>query len=345
MARHGQEIFVKQVRLVAIVMAAALAGVALPVKAQNAASPPAQSSQKISAAQPASTQSKAQSSAAQPSSHSKLKTFSSPEEAAAALYQAARMHDEDGMLVILGPDAKDVVVWTDDPSDRKADADLFAEKYGQMHRLVKEPDEETTLYVGAENWPLPIPLVEKNGAWYFDADLGRREITFRRIGENELETVDVLHALVDAEDDFDSQIADSSGVHEYARKFNSDPGQHDGLYWPGSKNPGDSPIGPYLAQASFERSDRKPLHGYYFRILEEQGPKAAGGSRKYVVDGKMTGGFAFVAFPAEYRSSGVMTFMVDRNNVVYEKDLGPMTAQLAKNMTAFNPDSTWARVH
>lgn len=274
-----------------------------------------------------------------------MKTFSSPEEAVAALYAAARDHDEDGMLLILGPDAKDVVMWTEDPTDRKAEADLFAQKYGQMHRLVKEPDNETTLYVGAENWPLPIPMVEKNGAWYFDCALGRREITFRRIGQNELETVNVLHAMVDAQNEYAAQMAESTGVHEYARRLNGTEGKRDGLYWPGGKNPDESPIGPYLAQASFDRSDHKPLHGYYFRILTEQGPKAAGGASKYIVDGKMTGGFAFVAFPAEYRSAGVMTFIVGQNDVVYEKNLGPMTPQLAKDMTAFNPDSTWTKVH
>lgn len=344
MSRHGEQMFVMKSWLIAVALFTAFAWVPLSAKAQNAPPSQSQSSPKSSAAQTPS-QSKTPSSQAQPRSQPKMKTFSSPQEAAEALYAAARNHDEDGMLVILGHDAKDVVVWTDDPADRDADFDLFVEKYGQMHRLVNEPDNETTLYVGAENWPLPIPLVQKNGAWYFDSSLGRREILFRRIGENELETVDILHALVDAENEYDSQIADSSGAHEYASRFNSGEGQRDGLYWPGAKNPDESPIGPYLAQASFNRSDRKPMHGYYFRILNEQGPKAPGGARKYVVDGKMTGGFAFVAFPAEYRSSGVMTFIVGQDSVVYEKDLGPMTAQLAKTMTAFNPDSTWTKVH
>ena len=280
----------------------------------------------------------------QSTSRPRLKSFSSPQEAAEALYSAARNHDEDGLLLILGPDSKDVIVWTEDPANRKADADLFVEKYGQMHRLVKEPDNETTLYVGAENWPLPIPLVEKDGAWYFDSGLGRREILYRRIGENELETIGVLDALVDAENEYYSEVADSAGDHEYARKFNSEQGQRNGLYWPGSKEPDESPIGPYLAQASYNRSDRKPLRGYYFRILTEQGQQAPGGARKYIVDGKMTGGFAFVAFPAGYRVSGVMTFIVNQGGVVYEKDLGSMTTQLAKSLSVFNPDSTWTKV-
>ena len=323
---------------------------ALLVVAAFSQAPPSANGQDKQSSQPQSTptQSEAPSAQTQPNSRPKQKAFSSPQEAAAALYSAARNHNEDGMLVILGPDAKDVVIWTDNPEDRKADTDLFVEKYGQMHRLVKEPDNETTLYVGAENWPLPIPLIEKNGSWYFDSGLGRREILYRRIGENELETVDNLRAMVDAENEYYSQTGDPDGAHEYARRFNSTEGQRDGLYWResnGSKDPDESPVGPYLAQASYDRSDRKPLRGYYFRILTEQGPKAVGGARKYIVDAKMTGGFAFVAFPAEYRTSGVMTFIVDQDGVVYEKDLGPMTAQFAKTMTAYNPDSTWAKVH
>jgi hypothetical protein len=296
-------------------------------------------------APPGTPSSKTAGSPMQQASPPRMKTFASPEDAAAALYAAARNHDEDGMLVILGPDAKDIIMWTDDPADRKADTDQFVEKYGQMHRLVKEPDNETTLYVGAENWPLPIPLVEKSGAWYFDCALGRHEIKFRRIGKNEMETLDSLHAMVDAQNEYADHMSDSMGVREYARRLASEEGQRNGLYWPEGKNLDESPIGPYLAQASFDRSDRKPLHGYYFRILTEQGPKASGGARKYIVDGKMTGGFAFVAFPAEYRSSGVMTFMVGPNNVIYEKNLGSMTAQLGKAITAFNPDSTWIKVH
>jgi hypothetical protein len=330
--------------LSALLVIAACSGASLSSANQDKPAAQAESSTKNSAPQ-TSSPSKAPASQTEQAARPKLKTFSSPEEAAAALVAAARNHDEDGMLVILGPDAKDVVVWTDDPEDRKSDADLFVQKYGQMHRLVKEPDNETTLYVGAENWPLPIPLVEINGAWYFDSGLGRREIMFRRIGRNELETVDVLHAMVDAENEYAAQMADSTGVHEYASRFNSEQGRRNGLYWPGSKVPDESPIGPYLAQASFNRSDRKPLNGYFFRILTEQGPKAPDGAHKFTIDGKMTGGFAFVAFPAEYRSSGVMTFIVGMHGLVYEKDLGPTTAQIAKTMTSFNPDSTWTKVH
>jgi DUF2950 family protein len=343
MGLHAKPLSGIHIWLTALLAIAAFSGAPRSAAGQDDQVSQTQPTTKSSAPQ-TSSQPKAASSQAQSSSRPKLKTFSSPQEAADALYSAARNHDEDGLLVILGPDSKDVIVWTDDPADRKADADLFAEKYGQMHRLVREPDNETTLYVGAENWPLPIPLVEKDGAWYFDSGMGKREILYRRIGENELETIDVLRAMVDAENEYYSEVVDASGEHEYARKFNSEQGQRNGLYWPGSKEPDESPIGPYLAQASYNRSDRKPLRGYYFRILTEQGKQAPGGPRKYIVNGKMTGGFAFVAFPAEYRASGVKTFIVNQGGVVYEKDLGPMTEQLAKSMAMYNPDSTWTKV-
>lgn len=271
------------------------------------------------------------------------KTFRSSGDAANALFEAARKHDEDAMLAILGPKAKDVVLWTEDPEERKSDIDLFVQKYGQMHRLVNEPDGETTLYIGAENWPMPIPLVQRGNQWYFDSDLGRQEILYRRIGENELETIDTLHSLVDAENDFYSQSSGAPDGAQYAKKFDCNPGKHDGLYWPEGKNMDESPIGPNLAQASFSRTDHKPLHGYYFRILSEQGSNAHGGPRNYVVDGKMTAGFAFVAFPAEYRQSGVKTFIVNQNGVVYEKDLGPQTLSIVRAMTAYNPDAGWSK--
>ncbi|HTC63097.1 MAG TPA: DUF2950 domain-containing protein [Candidatus Saccharimonadales bacterium] len=284
------------------------------------------------------------SSAAAASANEKQKTFPSAQDAANALYEAASKHDENLMLVILGPKSNDVIMWTKDPAERRSDIDLFVQKYRQMHRLVEEPDNETTLYIGAENWPMPIPLVQRGKDWYFDSDLGRQEIVYRRIGKNELDTIDTLHAMVDAENDFYAQMTDMPDGPQYASKFDCTPGKHDGLYFPNAKKMDESPIGPYLAQASFSRQDHKPLSGYYFRILAEQGPKARGGARKYIVNGKMTGGFAFVAFPAEYRSSGVKTFIIDQNDVVYEKDLGPQTMDIAKNMTAYNPDSSWTIV-
>ena len=269
------------------------------------------------------------------------KTFASPQEAASALSTAASNNDENALLLILGPDAVDIVQWTDKPEDRKAEREQFAQKYDQMHRLVKEPDGETTLYVGAENWPLPIPLVQANGAWFFETSLGRQEILYRRVGENEVNTIDVLHAIGDAQKEYFSRSADSDGTHAYATHFNSGKGAHDGLYWPSVNN--DSPLGPYLARASYNRPDRQPLHGYFFRILTQQGANARGGSRSYIVNGKMTDGFAVVAFPAQYRVSGVKTFLVNQDSTVYERDLGPMTTELATAVKAYNPDSAWRK--
>jgi len=283
------------------------------------------------------------SSAAKAKSTPPRKSFSSPQEAVTALYQAALKHDEDGMLIILGPDSRDLIFWTDNAADRRADTDVFVKNYDQMHRLVKEPDHETTLYVGAENWPLPIPLVEKDGVWYFDASLGRQEILYRRIGQNETNASDVLHGLSEAENEYYDN-GPSGSPPEYAPRFDSDKGTHDGLYWPGGEKNEASPIGQYLAEACYDQPGHKPLHGYYFRILMEQGPNAQGGARKYLVNNKMTGGFAFVAFPAEYRSSGVKTFLVSHDGVVYEKDLGPNTTKIASTMAEYNPDSSWMRV-
>jgi Protein of unknown function (DUF2950) len=271
------------------------------------------------------------------------KAFSSPDQAASALYDAARKGDENQIVAILGPGSRDIVFWTDSAADRKTQMDQFAKEYEQMHRLVREPDDETTLYVGAENWPLPVPLVEENGAWYFDTALGRREILYRRIGEDEARTIDMLHGIVDAEEEYHDQSPPPAGVAQYAR-LNSDSGQHDGLYWPGGENGQTSPLGPYVAQASYRRSDHQPYHGYYLRMLTGQGRDAQGGARQYVVDGKITGGFAFVAFPAEYRVSGVKTFIVNQDGTIFQKDLGPSTAKIAESMTTFDPDASWERV-
>jgi Protein of unknown function (DUF2950) len=267
------------------------------------------------------------------------KTFSSPQEAAQTLYNAARNHDEKALLAILGPGARDLVIWTDDEAERSAQDDVFAKKYEQMHRFVKEPDNETTLYVGAENWPLPLPLVENSGSWFFDSNLGRREILFRRIGQNEMDAIDALQGIVGAENQFNAETG------EYSQQLNCSQGQQDGLFSPENGNDMDkNPLGPYLAEASYKRSDRMPFHGYYFLILTAQGPHAHGGAQSYIVDGKMTRGFAVVAFPAVYRSSGVQTFVVNHHGMIYEKDLGPKTTEIASAMKAYDPDSTWVRI-
>src|ERR1700683_3704018 len=245
------------------------------------------------------------------------KTFASAEEASNALFTAAQNNDEKAMLDIFGPDGKQVVASGDDVQDHEMHAN-FAKKYQEMHRLVNEPDGSTTLYIGAENWPAPIPLMHKGNVWYFDTPAETKKIFYRRVGRNEITTIHVCQELVAAQKDYFSQ-----NHNEYAQRFFSDAGQHNGLYWTAAEG------GP------------TPFHGYYFHILIAQGHHAPGGSKAYIVRGKMTGGFAFVAYPAEYRSSGVMTFIVGSNGQVYEKDLGKNTESIVKAMKKFDPDSSW----
>jgi hypothetical protein len=271
------------------------------------------------------------------------KTFSSAEEASNALVTATQSNDEKVMLEILGPDAKQIVSSGDDTEDAESRAN-FAQKYEQMHRLVKEPDGSTTLYIGAENWPTPIPLMNKGRSWYFDTDAGKREILYRRVGENEISTIRVCQELVAAQKEYRS-----TQHNEYAEKIFSDDGQHNGLYWKVASGEPQSPIGPLVAAAVAEgyakgqNGPPTPFHGYYFHILKRQGANGPGGAKSYIADGKMTKGFAFIAYPAEYRSSGVMTFIVGEDGVVYQKDLGKLTYVLAKAMLEYNPNSSWKK--
>lgn len=271
------------------------------------------------------------------------KTFRSADEASRALVAAAESNDEKALLEILGPDGTKVVSSGDEAEDAESRGN-FVRRYQQMHRLVKEPDGTTTLYVGAENWPMPIPVVEKRGAWYFDTAAGEKEILFRRIGRNEMSAIRVCQELASSEREYYS-----SHAQQYARKIHSDEGQQNGLYWDASKGGAQSPIGPRLAAAVIEgnapsrKSDSIPFLGYYYHILTLQGSSAKGGAESYVVDGKMTRGFAFVAYPAEYRSSGVMTFIVNQSGIVYERDLGQNTEAIAKEMKDFDPGQGWRK--
>jgi hypothetical protein len=273
------------------------------------------------------------------------KTFSSAENASQALCTALQANDEKAILAVLGPGAKQIISSGNETEDAEHRAN-FVRRYLEMHRLVKEPDGTTTLYIGAENWPTPIPLVEKAGAWYFDTEAAKEEILYRRIGHNEMSAIRVCEELVAAEKEY------YSAEHVYAQKIVSDEGQKNGLYWPATDDQHESPVGPLVAEASIEAgsggatkesSSAEPFHGYYFRILTRQGKDAPGGAADYVEGGKMTKGFAFVAFPAEYRNSGVMTFLVDQDGVVYQKDLGEKTAELAKAMKEYDPNSTWQK--
>lgn len=269
------------------------------------------------------------------------KTFSSAEDASAALMAAAKDNDGAALLAILGPAGKDIISSGDATQDRERRADI-AQKYAQMHRLRKEPDGTTTLYLGAENWPLPIPLENKGKVWFFDTEAGKQEILYRRVGENELSAIRICQALAAAQKDYYSTHGD-----QYAKQIFSDEGQQNGLYWKVAEGEPQSPIGPLVASAVAEGYDKgrngppTPYRGYLFHVLTRQGPGAPGGAKGYLVDGRMTGGFAFVAYPAMYRSSGVMTFIVGSNGIVYRKDLGKQTEALGKVMKSFNLDSTW----
>jgi hypothetical protein len=269
------------------------------------------------------------------------KTYASPEEASNALFAAAQKNDEAALLEVLGKEGKSIIE-SGDPKQDEAMRANFVEKFQMMHRLVEEPDATTTLYIGAENWPTPIPLVNRAGKWYFDTDAAKKEILFRRIGKNELSAIRVCEELVAAQKELFSKN------NEYAAKFVSDEGKQNGLYWPANGSANQSPIGPLVANAGSlggltMDSGADPFRGYYFRLLDRQGKQASGGAMSYVADGKMTKGFAFVAYPAVYRDSGVMTFIVAQDGTVYERDLGKQTVQKAKALKAYDPDQNWKR--
>jgi hypothetical protein len=267
------------------------------------------------------------------------KTFKSPEEASEALFKAAQSNDEKAMVDILGADGKQIVSSGDAAEDTENRANFVA-KYEEMHRLAKEADGSTVLYIGAKNWPTPIPLVSKGSSWYFDTAAGTKEILFRRVGRNEMSTIRVCQELAAAEKEYSTQHG------EYAQKIFSDEGQRNGLYWKAAAGEPLSPVGPLVAAAVTEStatSAPTPYRGYYYHALVRQGKDAPGGAKSYSVNGKMTGGFAFVAYPADYRSSGVMTFIVDEDGVVYQKDLGKKTEAIAKAMKEYNPKSDWQK--
>jgi hypothetical protein len=270
------------------------------------------------------------------------KVFSSAEEATDALVTAAQANDGKMMLDILGPDGKQIVSSGDETEDANSRAD-FVKRYREMHRLLKEPDGTTVLYIGAHNWPAPIPLVHKGNSWYFDTEAGKKEILCRRIGRNEMSAIRVCQELVAAQKEY------SAEHKEYAREIFSDEGQHNGLYWKAADGEPQSPIGPLVASAvaqgyaKNQQGAPTPYRGYYFHILTRQGKNAPGGAKNYVVNGKMTEGFAFVAYPAEYRSSGVMTFITTEDGVVYQKDLGRKTGVLAKAMKEYDRNPSWQK--
>src|SRR5262245_46066551 len=274
-------------------------------------------------------------------------SFKTPDEAVSALVTAAKAADRKAVLTVLGPGAEDIVSSGDEVDDEGIRKEFIA-AYDEKHEI-KADGERSILIVGKDDFPFPIPLVHKGDAWTFDTEAGRQEVLFRRIGRNELDAIQASLAYVDAQNDYaDKDRGDGVGV--YAQRIISQPNKKDGLYWPTAAGEEESPLGDLMAAANAQGyrarggGERTPFHGYYYKILTRQGPAAQGGVLDYVVKGKMIGGFALVAWPAEYGNSGVMTFIVNHNGTVYEKDLGQRTAQVAAGMSAFNPDDTWKKV-
>jgi hypothetical protein len=270
-------------------------------------------------------------------------TFATPAAASAALVKAAREHDRKLALKVLGVKSQDLISSGDAAADAQ-NHQLFVQKYDQMHRFVMIGRHTAVLYVGAENWPMPIPLKKSKAGWYFDAEAGRKEILARRIGNNELNAIDVCLAIVAAQNDYKSQLHDGDKIHQYAQHFVSSEGKHDGLYWKAAEPGVQSPLGPALAQASYKAEadgDATPYHGYIYKILTAQGSHAPGGAKAYMADGKLTNGFAVVAYPASYLVSGVVTFIVNQDGTVYQKDFGADTQKIASSITTYDPDSSW----
>jgi hypothetical protein len=278
----------------------------------------------------------------------KQKGFASAEEAVKAAIAAVKSDNNKEVLAIFGVEAKEVI-FSGDPVSDKQRRERFIHAYDQKNGLSKEGD-KMVLTVGEKDWPFPIPLVKKGEQWFFDTKAGKEEILNRRIGQNELSTIQTMLAIVDAQREYAMKDLDGDGILEYAEKFRSDPGKKNGLYWVTKEGEEPSPLGDLLARARAEgytqagaKDKPVPFHGYYFRMLKKQGKHAPGGAFDYVVKKNQIGGFAVVAYPAEYGNSGVMTFVVNHEGVVYQKDLGRNTAKTAKAMTAFDPDKTWKK--
>jgi hypothetical protein len=273
------------------------------------------------------------------------KVFATPEDAGNALQQAGKSGDQNEVLAVFGPDSKKII-YSGDPVQDKAAADAFIKAYDVMHRWRKMPDGSQILLVGADNFPFPIPLRKTAaGQWYFDAGAGEEEILRRRVGRNELAVMDVCMALVDAQYEYSAKPREGA-TKQFAQKFISDPGKQNGLYWDSPAGQPQSPLGPMAAFATADgykvkQNAHVPFHGYYFRILDKQGANTPGGAKDYIKDGRMVGGFAFVAYPADYGNTGVMTFIVNQDGVLLQKDLGKTTAETAVAMSAFDPDKSW----
>lgn len=273
-------------------------------------------------------------------------TFPSPADAATALANAAKTGDQNALTPVLGSDAKALITSGDTESDKAAMAD-FASKYQQMNRWVDMTDGSRVLYIGADNFAFPVPLAKNSsGQWYFDGVAGAQEIRAREIGRNELLTIDACTALANAQELYFASGGDSP---EYAQRIVSTPGKQDGLYWPASQAQSTSPVGhlskfPKASLASYSSDQPFVMDGYTLRILTAQGDDAQGGAMNYLVNGKMTGGFAILATPIKYAETGIMTFMISREGIVYERDFGPDTATIAASLQQYNPDENWSEL-
>jgi hypothetical protein len=287
--------------------------------------------------------------AAKPAARVVHSAFATPDDAALALAEAVRSGDPKALLAVVGPNAGSWLFSGDKVADRE-DWKRFLAEYDQKHSISDEADGRAVLLVGDSDWPFPAPLVRQEGGWAFDAEAGREEITNRRIGRNELDTVQTLLAIVDAQRDYASDDPDGNGFNDYARQFVSTKGQRNGLYWPVAEGQPPSPLGELIAEATGEgyavkqsktrRNEPRPYHGYLYRMLTAEGSNSPAGGYSYLVGDKMIGGFAVVAYPAKYGASGVMTFIVNHNGIVYQKDLGKGTAGSARAMRSFNPDTS-----
>jgi hypothetical protein len=282
---------------------------------------------------------------------SQVKTFPTYRAAASAFVAAQRANDTAALASILGAKAQELMT-SGDPAQDDAARRSFLERYDEAHALVRVAPDKVMLRIGTSSWELPFPIERADGAWHFDAQEGAQELAYRRIGQNELDAIKVCGALHDAQKAYAAAAHDGNPAGIYAQRFRSKPGTENGLYWEVKEGENPSPTGTLVAEATNETDDgtqqiRRPVpfHGYYYRILKAQGAHAKGGAKDYLSDGKMTGGFAFIAYPAEYRSSGVMTLIVGEQGVVYQKDLGPTTEESAKAMTAYDPDATWRAAH
>ena len=275
------------------------------------------------------------------------RSFASAEEAASALVAAVRAHDRAALVAVLGAGSDQWITSGDAAADRAA-GERFVKQFDEKHTIVPDGDARATLAVGADDWPFAFPLVHSGERWRFDTEAGKNEMLARRIGQNELAVINVMLAIVDAQREYASADHNKDGVREYATKFLSSPGKQDGLYWPTAAGEPPSPLGPLVVQATSEgykgkggNDDARTYHGYRFRLLKGQGAHAKGGAFDYIVRGHMIGGFAAIAFPARYDNSGVMTFIVNHDGVVYQRDLGPDTTAKARAITRFDPGPGW----